>query len=362
MLLNKEEYIPIIHKTLLNQIKKALQYSIENEIKKRENCICSSNDKLCFCISKFFEKNFDPSQINSRSQSQKRNLKELDLIIDDYLKYNNKNYPNDLNEFDITSYVCLSRHLLQINPKNGNWIHLDDLDQMTNDLSFGGCINNIRLIRNKYYGHLSKYSIEFEDYDKIMKIFDKIIDNLPNLDDKKKTEIKQNINAIVENSMINQEKSKNPSDNPNNRIPYTVVAGDTCWAIAIKFGLTLDQLKALNPNINYDSIQIGQIIYVQGKQVESNLNPIQTSSNSTSPSPIQPNPSPNVNNRIPYTVVAGDTCLAIAAKYGLTLYQLKALNPNINYDYLQIGQIIYVQAKKNVNPQKSHASNICSIM
>jgi hypothetical protein len=79
MSLNKEkQYTFKIHCSLLNEIKRAVQFSIENEIKKRENCICSDNN-VCKCISKYLEKNFDPNQINSISKSLKRNLKDLDL-------------------------------------------------------------------------------------------------------------------------------------------------------------------------------------------------------------------------------------------------------------------------------------------
>ena len=148
-------------------------------------------------------------------------------------------------------------------------------------------------------------------------------------------------------------KSKNYSQNTNDYTQYTVVANDSCWSIATKYGLTIDQLKTLNPNINWSNLQIGEIVNVQGEQVKSNLNPIQTPSNPAAPSPIPPNPSPNADNRIPYTVVAGDTCWAIATKYGLTLDQLKALNRNIDYDFIQVGQIIYVQddqTKSSLNP------------
>ena len=157
-------------------------------------------------------------------------------------------------------------------------------------------------------------------------------------------------------------KSKNYSQNTNDYIQYTVVANDSCWSIATKYGLTIDQLKTLNPNINWSNLQIGEIVNVQGEQVKSNLNPIQTPSNPAAPSPIPPNPSPNADNRIPYTVVAGDTCWAIATKYGLTLDQLKALNRNIDYDFIQVGQIIYVQDEQtksslNPNPVLTNSAN-----
>ena len=181
MSFNKEQqYAFKIHSTLLDEIKRAVQSSIENEIKKRQNCICSDNNN-CQCISKFLGRNFDPNQINSRSQSQKRNFKELDLKIAEIYKNNNNNYLNNLDIFDFTSYFSLTRHLLQINPKNG-WENIYDLDEMTKDLSFGGCLNNIRNIRNNFYGHLTNYLIEYENFERIIDIFNKVTENLPTLD------------------------------------------------------------------------------------------------------------------------------------------------------------------------------------
>lgn len=44
---------------------------------------------------------------------------------------------------------------------------------------------------------------------------------------------------------------------------YTVVKGDKMWKIAEKFGLTLDELKALNPQIkNFNLIRVGQKVTV----------------------------------------------------------------------------------------------------
>jgi hypothetical protein len=41
---------------------------------------------------------------------------------------------------------------------------------------------------------------------------------------------------------------------------YTVVAGDSCWAIANANGKTLDDLRSLNPGVNCDNLQIHQML------------------------------------------------------------------------------------------------------
>jgi LysM repeat protein len=43
-----------------------------------------------------------------------------------------------------------------------------------------------------------------------------------------------------------------------------------------------------------------------------------------------------------YTVVAGDNLTGIAARYGLTLAQLRALNPDVEGDVLWVGQVLKV--------------------
>lgn len=61
---------------------------------------------------------------------------------------------------------------------------------------------------------------------------------------------------------------------------YTVVYGDTLSAIAARYGLTLAQLLALNPQItNPNQINVGQVINVSGTPhvtVITQVNPLQT--------------------------------------------------------------------------------------
>lgn len=97
---------------------------------------------------------------------------------------------------------------------------------------------------------------------------------------------------------------------------YTVVAGDTLSRIAARFGLTLAQLLALNPQItNPNLIQIGQVINIvrgSGSQVNNNTNP------ATAPATIPansstPNPPKNNQNWFDKTFFTGAGTLSGAA-------------------------------------------------
>ena len=74
---------------------------------------------------------------------------------------NNHLYTNSLDDFDSKDSICISENL-QINPSNG-WKNISNLDKRANYLSFASCLNNIRNIRNTFYGHLSSYLIELND-------------------------------------------------------------------------------------------------------------------------------------------------------------------------------------------------------
>ncbi len=97
---------------------------------------------------------------------------------------------------------------------------------------------------------------------------------------------------------------------------YTVVSGDYCSKIATQFSLTDAQLRALNPSLNTNcDLSIGQVLCVVG----------------SSGCPKT------------YTVVAGDYCSAIWARFGLTEAQLRGLNPGLDAGCgLRVGQVLCV--------------------
>ncbi len=100
---------------------------------------------------------------------------------------------------------------------------------------------------------------------------------------------------------------------------YTVVAGDTMYFIAQRFGVSLNALIAANPHISDPSLIFPcDVLCVPGG------------------GPPPPPPPCRVPTSCPsgfhgrYTVVAGDTMFTIAQRFGVTVDALVAANPQIS--------------------------------
>ena len=114
-----------------------------------------------------------------------------------------------------------------------------------------------------------------------------------------------------------------PTPSPTKAIDYRVRAGDTFSGIAAGRGLSLAQLKALNPQVrDINKINVGQLLHVQAKK--------------------KPAPAPKTAT---YTVRAGDTFSGIATSHHLTLAQLAKLNPQVkNLNQISVGQKLHLKA------------------
>ncbi|CAF0797668.1 unnamed protein product [Brachionus calyciflorus] len=98
---------------------------------------------------------------------------------------------------------------------------------------------------------------------------------------------------------------------------HTVVSGDICYSIAIKYQITLNDLMSLNLGLNC------QVLYI-GKQIC-----IKSSSPSGSCSSY-------------YTVKQGDYCYLIAQNNGISLNDFYNLNNGINCNSLQVGKTVCI--------------------
>lgn len=93
---------------------------------------------------------------------------------------------------------------------------------------------------------------------------------------------------------------------------YTVRPGDTLWALARRFGVTVEELVRSNSIRNPNLIYVNQILRI-------------------------PNPSVSIRT---YTVQPGNTLWGISRLYGITVNQLVLLNDIPNPDLIYPGQIL----------------------
>lgn len=129
----------------------------------------------------------------------------------------------------------------------------------------------------------------------------------------------------------NKKKKNRPKNDQPSQI-HLVESGESLYKIAKKYGISLEKIKELNPNIKPESIQIGDKIIVKASEIEveianeeSQIVVIQTDSkNSANPEECED----ELGNKI-HTVQKGETLFKIAKKYKIKLSDLKELNEEV---------------------------------
>lgn len=98
---------------------------------------------------------------------------------------------------------------------------------------------------------------------------------------------------------------------------YTWRTGDTAQSVARMSGTTVQALQVLNPDVNFAAIDAGTEICL-------------------------PSQSYTCISGTPYAVQAGDTFTSIAARLGITVYELAERNPGVDQNNLMIGQVLCI--------------------
>ncbi|MCX6022186.1 MAG: LysM peptidoglycan-binding domain-containing protein, partial [Chloroflexi bacterium] len=157
---------------------------------------------------------------------------------------------------------------------------------------------------------------------------------------------------------------------------YTIAAGDTPLDIAARFGVTAEALLRANGITDPSLIQIGQVLTIPAPPGAPTAAPPMTATAtpaptgpaatptaaSASPTPTatpSPQPTPTATpTQAPsgsrtYTIVAGDTPIDIAARFGITVEELLRANGVTDPSLLQIGQVLTIPTPGAAAPTAS---------
>lgn len=137
---------------------------------------------------------------------------------------------------------------------------------------------------------------------------------------------------------------KSQAERPAGSTTHKVAAGETMYSISRSYGISVSDLRSWN-NLQDNTLAVGQELVVK-KPSAATSRPVQQPTTETNDAATQP-PSSGM-----HTVATKETLYSIARKYGITVSQIKQWN-QLTSDELQVGQSIYV-----VTPSRTGSSSV----
>ena len=117
---------------------------------------------------------------------------------------------------------------------------------------------------------------------------------------------------------------------------YSLQPQDTLWDLAEQYNISVEDILAVNTDLDPNSLYIGQVIYLPN---DSEINAAQRE--------YRPGRRPPYHRYRPYgcrrsyVVQPGDTLYRISYRFGIPIRTITDANPYINFGYpLQVGQFI----------------------
>lgn len=120
------------------------------------------------------------------------------------------------------------------------------------------------------------------------------------------------------------------SPTPASTTTYTVQAGDTLYTIALKYGLTVQELATANNITNVNTLNVGTTLTIPAP--------------GTVPDSQQGGGQPTTGEQI-HTVAPGENLFRIGLRYGFTVAELATYNNIANPNTITVGQQIRIPAR-----------------
>jgi peptidoglycan DL-endopeptidase LytF len=119
---------------------------------------------------------------------------------------------------------------------------------------------------------------------------------------------------------------------------HTVVAGETFYGIARRYRVTAAQLRALNPDVDMDALEVGDELRLPAGARDSRpaAQPRPQAPASTGAQTQQPR-----RGTRSHVVAAGETLFGIARRYGVTVDAIRRAN-QMETDQVRVGQRIVI--------------------
>ncbi|KMQ66245.1 amino acid ABC transporter substrate-binding protein [Chryseobacterium angstadtii] len=138
---------------------------------------------------------------------------------------------------------------------------------------------------------------------------------------------------------------------------YVIQAKDNYYRITKQFGISQQELYALNPGLEEKGLKPGETILVKKMKTDTGsateqVNPKTKIDSGNEKSTVTATPASSADDYVTYTVQQGDTVFSIVNKFGISIDELIALNPELSKG-LKSGMVLKIKKQDPAYVKKS---------